>query len=309
MDAKTARKYRRLGKLPSEVNTMDRDWRTRADPFAEVWPEIQEQLPLNPGLEAKTLFADLQRRFPGRFADGQLRTLQRRLKTLAGRSGPAKEVFFAQVHHPGRLAASDFTHCTDLGVTINGVPFDHLIYHFVLTYSNWETGTICFSESLESLSEGLQNALWELGGVPQLHRTDRLTAAVQPGVEGPEAFKQRYQALLHHYGLQAQAIQAGKGNENGDVEQSHHRFKRAVDQALMLRGSRDFPSRRRLRSLPAAAVRAAQCRPRGPPGRGSGRCCGRCRTASGGVQTAAGAGGQRAAPSGWRATSTRWPAG
>src|SRR6266404_4416576 len=118
-----------------------------------------------------------------------------------------------------------------------------MLYHFVLTYSNWEAITICFSESLESLSEGLQNALWELGGAPQMHRTDRLTAAVQPGVEGPESFKQRYQALLSHYGLQGQAIQAGKGNENGDAEQSHNQFKRAVDQALMMRGSRDFTSR------------------------------------------------------------------
>ena len=243
MDPKTACKYRRLGKLPSEVKIMDRDWLTRLDPFAEVWPQMQEQLQLHPGLEAKTLFADLQRRFPGRFADGQLRTLQRRCREWRALEGPAKEVFFAQVHHPGRLCASDFTHCTELGVTINGIPFTHLIYHFVLTYSNWETGTICFSESLESLSEGMQNALWELGGVPQCHRTDRLTAAVQPGVEGSKAFKQRYQALLTHYGLQAQAIQAGKGNENGDVEQSHRQFKRAVDQALMLRGSRDFVSR------------------------------------------------------------------
>ena len=243
MDPKTARKYRRLGKLPSEVKIMDRDWLTRPDPFADVWPQLQEQLQLNPGLEAKTLFADLQRRFPGRFADGQLRTLQRRCREWRALEGPAKEVFFAQIHHPGRLCASDFTHCTELGVTINGIPFTHLIYHFVLTYSNWETGTICFSESLESLSEGLQNALWELGGVPQCHRTDRLTAAVQPGVEGQKAFKQRYQALLTHYGLQAQAIQAGKGNENGDVEQSHHRFKRALAQALMLRGNRDFVSR------------------------------------------------------------------
>jgi hypothetical protein len=76
-----------------------------------------------------------------------------------------------------------------------------------------------------------------------MHRTDRLTAAVQPGVEGAESFKQRYQALLSHYGLQGQAIQAGKGNENGDAEQSHHQFKRALDQALMMRGSRDFTSR------------------------------------------------------------------
>ena len=243
MDAKTARKYRRLGKLPSEVTMMDRDWRTRPDVFAAVWPELEAKLQVHPGLEAKTLFADLQRRFPGRFADGQLRTLQRRVKRWRAESGPAKEVFFAQVHHPGRLAASDFTHCTDLGATINGSPFVHMIYHFVLTYSNWETGTICFSESLESLSEGLQNALWELGGVPQVHRTDRLTAAVQPGVEGPESFKQRYQALLRHYGLQGQAIQAGKGNENGDAEQSHNQFKRALDQALMMRNSRDFASR------------------------------------------------------------------
>jgi hypothetical protein len=243
MDAKTARKYRRLGKLPSEVQPMDRDWRTHPDAFVEVWPELEAQLQLNPRLQAKTLFADLQRRFPGCFANGQLRTLQRRLKRWRAENGPAKEVFFAQVHHPGRIAASDFTHCTDLGVTINGTPFPHMIYHFVLTYSNWETGTVCFSESFESLGEGLQNALWELGGVPQLHRTDRLTAAVQPGVEGPEAFKRRYQALLAHYHLAAQAIQAGKGNENGDVEQRHHRFKEALDQALMLRGSRDFSGR------------------------------------------------------------------
>ena len=242
IDRKTARKYRRLDRLPGEVG-MEHTWRTREDPFDEVWAWLQEQLTLHPRLQAKTLFAALQRLHPGRFADGQLRTLQRRLKRWRAERGPAKEVFFAQVHRPGQLAASDFSHCTDLGVTINGVPFDHMIYHFVLTYSNWETGTICFSESLESLSEGLQNALWELGGVPQLHRTDRLTAAVQPGVEGPEAFKRRYQALLNHYALRAQAIQAGKGNENGDVEQRHRRFKEAVDQALMLRGSRDFPRR------------------------------------------------------------------
>ena len=243
MDAKSARKYRRLGKLPSEVMRMDRNWRTHPDLFAEVWPELEAKLQLNPRLQAKTLLADLQRRFPGRFAAGQLRTLQRRVKRWRAEGGPAKEVFFAQVHHPGRLAASDFTYCTDLGVTINGSPFVHMIYHFVLTYSNWETGTLCFSESLESLSEGLQNALWELGGVPIMHRTDRLTAAVQPGVEGAESFKRRYQALLSHYGLQGQAIQAGKGNENGDAEQSHHQFKRALDQSLMMRGSRDFTSR------------------------------------------------------------------
>src|SRR5262245_64910693 len=151
LDPKTARKYRRLGKLPSEVRSMNRDYRTRPDPFADVWPLLDELLRLNPGLEAKTLFTDLQRRFPGRFADGQLRTLQRHVRQWRAQYGPPKEVFFAQVHHPGRLSASDFTYCTDLHVTLAGLPFDHLIYHFVLTYSNWETCTVCFSECCESL--------------------------------------------------------------------------------------------------------------------------------------------------------------
>jgi hypothetical protein len=151
-------------------------------------------------------------------------------------------VFFAQAHEPGRLAESDFTHMGALGVIIAGEPFDHLVYHFVLTYSNWEAGTVCFSESFESLSEGLQNALWELGGVPRRHRTDRLTAAVNTDPQ-PEMFTRRYQALMTHYGLEAQAIQPRQANENGDVEQSHHRFKQAVDQALMLRGGREFASR------------------------------------------------------------------
>ena len=128
----------------------------------------------NPGLQAKTLFEDLQRRFPGRFPDIQLRTLQRKIKAWRATEGPAKEVFFDQIHRPGQLAASDFTHMNDLHVTLAGEPFDHMVYHFVLTYSNWETATVCFSESFESLSQGLQNALWELGGVPQMHRTDRL---------------------------------------------------------------------------------------------------------------------------------------
>ena len=176
MDEKTARKYVHLGRLPSEL-APQHIWIARPNPFAEVWPEVQALLEVNSGLQAKTLFQELQRRYPGRFADGQLRTLQRHIKRWRTRAEPPKEVFFAQVHEPGRLCASDFTHLTDLGVTIAGAPFPHLAYHFVLTYSNWESVTLCFSESLESLSEGLQNALGELGGVPQRHRTDRLSTA------------------------------------------------------------------------------------------------------------------------------------
>src|SRR3954447_23672548 len=241
VDEKTARKYRDSDPLPSQ-RRVPHTWRTREDPFPDVWTELVDQLRLNPGLQAKTLFDDLQRRHPGRFLDVQLRCLQRRIKQWRALEGPPKEVFFAQTHEPGRLAESDFTHMGTLGVTIAGEPFDHLVYHFVLTYSNWEAGTVCFSESFESLSEGLQNALWELGGVPRRHRTDRLTAAVNTDPE-PEMFTRRYQALMAHYGLEAQAIQPRRANQNGDVEQSHYRFKQAVDQALLLRGSREFVGR------------------------------------------------------------------
>jgi hypothetical protein len=242
MDRKTARKYRDEAKLPSELETWPRAWRTREDSFADVWEEVREQLEASPGLQAKTLFEWLQRRYPGRFQDGQLRTLQRRVRQWEATAGPPKEVFFAQTHYPGRLGASDFTHMTSLGVTIGGQPFDHMVYHFVLTYSNWETASICFSESFESLSDGLQQALWELGGAPQRHRTDRMSLAVNNASESKE-FTRRYHALMDHYGLEMEKINARQAHENGDAEQSHNRFKEAVDQALLLRGSRDFVER------------------------------------------------------------------
>jgi hypothetical protein len=241
MDEKTARKYRRLGKLPSEAGA-SRTWRTREDPFEAVWPEIREKLEINPGLEAKTLFEDLLRRYPGRFGEGQLRTLQRRIKRWRALAGPAKEVFFPQIHRPGELCQSDFTWMTELGVTIAGQPFDHLFYHFTLPYSNWETGRVCVSESFESVSESLQAALWELGGVPRAHRTDRMSTAIK-NTRDRAAFTDRYRALLRHYGLEGAKINAASPHENGDVEGRHNRFKRAVDQALMLRGSRDFDDR------------------------------------------------------------------
>jgi hypothetical protein len=240
MDEKTARKYRNLGKLPTEQEVWPRTYRTRPDPFVDVWEEVQEHLQANPGLQAKTLFAWLRRQYPGQFQDGQLRSLQRRIRQWRATSGPPKEVFFAQTHHPGRLCASDFTHMGGLGITLGGQPFDHLLYHLVLTYSNWETASICFSESFESLSEGLQQALWELGGVPERHRSDRMSAAVN-NLSDKKEFTRRYEALMGHYGLTIEKINARQAHENGDVEQSHRRFKQAVDQALQLRGSRDFP--------------------------------------------------------------------
>jgi len=241
MDEKTARKYLQAGTLPSQMKK-PHTWRTREDPFADVMEAVRGLLGTNPGLEAKTIFEELQRTNEGRFPDGQLRTLQRRVKSWRALEGPGKEMFFPQVHLPGDLCEGDFTSMNELGVTIGEERFDHLLFHFVLTFSNWETGTVCFSESFESLSLGLQNALWELGGVPKRIRTDRMSAAVHKECR-PDEFTPRYQAVLRHYGAQASKTRAHEAHENGDVEQRHHRLKRAVDQGLMLRGSRDFLSR------------------------------------------------------------------
>jgi transposase len=240
MERKTARKWI-TGELPSEKEGR-RLGISREDIFEGIWPEVDDLLENNPGLEAKTVFRFLQNKYPGRFQDGQLRTFQRRVKTWRATEGPPKEVFFSQVHKPGALSECDFTHMKKLGITINGAPFDHLIFHFVLTYSNWETGTVCFSESFESLAEGLQNALWELGGTPEKNRIDRMSTAVNK-TKNPEEFTRRYRGTLGHYRIEPQATNPASPNENGDVESLHGNFKRALDQALMLRGSRDFASR------------------------------------------------------------------
>ena len=242
MSEVTGRRYRELGVLPSEARKRH-DWLTHRDAFDAVWPQVMALLEREPGLQAKTVFEELCRLYPGGFQEGQLRTLQRRIKRWRATCGPAKEVFFPQMHEPGRLGASDFTDCSPLGVTILRSPFDHLLFHFVLTYSNWEHVSIQPSESFEALSEGLQGALRALGGAPKRHRTDQLSAAVRQLAGGGEAFTLRYEALLSHYGISGEKTQPASPQENGDCEQSHHRLKQAIDQALMLRGSRDFDSR------------------------------------------------------------------
>ena len=262
MDVKTARKYLRNGKLPSQVKP-EHTWRTREDPYKEVWEEVSGLLKVESGLEAKTIFEWLQERYPGRFADGQMRTLQRKIRKWRVMEGPGKEVYFAQKHHPGELSASDFTHMNDLWITIEGQRFDHLIYHFVLTYSNWETGTVCFGESFESLSEGLQNALWELGGVPKRHRTDRLSSAVHRMSGAKATFTESYQGLLRHYGMTGEKIQAGKANENGDVEQRHHRFKRGHGTGVADAGKPGVCHPRGVREVYTSVVCPVECGARG----------------------------------------------
>src|SRR5579883_45338 len=233
MSEPTARKYRRSRRLPSQCKP-ERTWRTRPDPFSGLWAEVEALLERDQSIEAKTIFDYLCRKYEGRFSESQLRTLQRRVKVWRATKGEPREVMFAQVHQPGKQAQSDFTFMRDLNVCIAGQPFDHRLYHFCLTYSNWEAATVCFSESFESLSAGLQNALWELGATPAQHRTDSLSAAINNPSQQDE-FTARYRGLLDHYRMTASHSAPGRGHENGDIEQAHHRFKCAVAQELILR--------------------------------------------------------------------------
>ncbi|MBV9914069.1 MAG: IS21 family transposase [Sinobacteraceae bacterium] len=244
MSVRTVRTYERRGQLPSQLK-QPRTYRSRPDPFAEDWPWVAAQLERDPALQGQTLFGLLCERQPGHYQAGQLRTLQRHIATWRAQYGSEREVIFPQVHEPGEAAQSDFTHMSSLGVTLGGVPFPHLVYHLVLVYSNVEAVQICFSESFEALVEGFETCLWQvIGGVPRQHRTDHLSAAIAPlDAEGRAQAKRRYQLLMAHYGLEPTTNNLGVAHENGDVEQEHRQFKRAVDQALRARGSREFADR------------------------------------------------------------------
>lgn len=170
MDPKTARKYREAGRLPSEMKA-PREWRTRVDPFERDWPLVMARLEDAPELESKTLFEWLQSRDPERYEAGQLRTLQRRVRQWRAQQGPDRRVYFAQAHVPGEAAQTDFTWATELGITIGGEPFEHMLCHVVLPYSNWQWATVCHSESLAALKHGVQSALFRLGRVPTRRTT------------------------------------------------------------------------------------------------------------------------------------------
>src|SRR5271165_493344 len=243
MNVKTARKYERAQQLPSAMKRA-RTWATRPNPFAQDWAWVVAQLEGDPALQGSTLFQELCQRFPGRYLPTQIRTLQRHVAHWRAQHGPDREVMFAQVQVPGQRMQTDFTHMEELQVTIAGEPFPHLLSHSVLTYSNVEAIRVCFSETFESLAEGIEAAVWQFGGVPEQHRTDHLGAAIHPLPKAEQdAFKDRYAALMRHYGMTPTLNNTGIAHENGDVEQSHRQFKRVVDQALRLRGSRDFASR------------------------------------------------------------------
>jgi hypothetical protein len=238
LSEKTARKYIKLKDLPS-VSTKERIYRTRIDPFEEHWGELTKMLERSPELQAQTLMTYLVEKYPSRYQQGQVRTLQRRLKVWQAKQGSPKPVIFRQDLKPGRQSQSDWTHMGKLGITIDGQKFSHLLFHFMLPYSGFETVMICESESFATLTKGFEQAASELGGVAAEHRTDNLTAATQ-ALGKNRIFTKRWREFLDHYQVAPSRNNPGISHENGSIEKSHHLFKTAVDQHLMLKGSRDF---------------------------------------------------------------------
>jgi hypothetical protein len=238
MSLRTARKYLNVGEQMGQA----KEWKyrqTHKDVFAGVLPEIEGMLTINPGLQAQTLMQWLIDQYPEQFNWSQRRTLERRISKWRALKGPDQEVMFPQIHIPGRQSQSDWTHCTELEVMVDGQAFPHMLFHFMLPYSGWETACIAHSESFDSLTMGYMKAVAELGAVAEEHRTDNLTAAVI-NHGNSHVFNERWTAFLGHYEVRPSKNNAGVSHENGSVEKSHDLLKNALKQALMLRGSRQF---------------------------------------------------------------------
>jgi len=225
------------GEIPKEKN---REWRTRKDPLHCVWEsELLPLLEKEPHLSGTTLWDYLDEQYPEQYPENLLRTLQRRVKHWRATEGPKKEVMFRQSVPPGHQGLSDFTH-PNTAITIAGEPFTHLLYQFCLAYSSWRyVHIIQGGESYSALADGLQSALHTLGGAPQEHRTDSLSAAYVNNAE-KQYLTDNYQALCQHYGLQPTTNNLGVSHENGAIETLHGALKRRIDQAIKLRGSNDF---------------------------------------------------------------------
>lgn len=252
----TARRIERDPRPPSERRE-PRPWRTREDPLALVWDGfILPLLQSAPGLKPVTVLHELDRAFPGAYGERIRRTLERRMRDWRAVNGPEREVMFPQTHAPGRLGLSDFTDASDLGVTVAGAPLAHRLYHFALAFSGFEHAEVVLGgESFTALAAGLQNALATLGGAPVEHRTDSLSAAFRNlSADAAEDATRRYAALCGHYGMIASRNTRGEAHENGAIESRHAHVKSRLDQALLLRGGRDFDGLAAYRAFLAEAV-------------------------------------------------------
>lgn len=245
MSERTARRIERDPRLPSQKHGGAKPRRQVPDPLEGIWEsDIVPLLETRPGLRPITLLEEMQRRYPDRDWQRLRRTLERRVRAWQGLHGPEREVIFRQDHPPGQQGLSDFTDMGELGVVVAGLPLDHRLYHFTLAYSGWEyVEVVLGGESYTALACGLQNALWTLAGAPAEHRSDSLSAAFRNLDDDARIDQtQRYAALCDHYGMIVSRNNPGLAHENGTIESHHGHLKRAIEQALVLRGSRDFDS-------------------------------------------------------------------
>ena len=234
------------GEITTPVN---RHWRTRKDPFESVWEsELVPILEREPSLTGITLWDYLDECYPDQYPEQLLRTLQRRVKHWQVTQGPDQDVIFRQSVPAGHQGLSDFTH-PRTAITIAGEPFKHLLYQFRLAYSGWRYAHIVQGgESYSALADGLQTALHKLGGSPQEHRTDSLSAAYVNAAQ-KQRLTDDYQALCQHYSMRPTTNNLGVSHENGAIEAPHGSLKRRIEQAVKLRGSADFSSLREYRSF------------------------------------------------------------
>lgn len=264
MSRQTAAKYEKADRMPSRDKTA-RTWRTRENPFQDVWPRIEGILKDAPGVQAKMIFDLLQREHPGRFNDNQLRTLQRQVRTYRATQGKDtnNEVFFPQAHRPGEAMQTDFTRTDELQMTVQGESYAPLLCQSVLPYSKWRWATPTRSESTQALIEGVQAALFRLGAVPKFHQTDNSTGATHRVGSGSREFNDDYKKAMEHLGLIPRTTAVGKKEQNGSVEAHNGALKRLLTQNLLLRGSRDFESEKAFRDW-LRDILLASNRPRGP---------------------------------------------
>ncbi len=240
MSAATAYRIQSDPRLPS-TKAQPRE-RRRPDPLGAIFEqEVVPMLAAAPGLRPIAIFEEMIRRHP-ELGAGIRRTLERRIRAWRALHGAEREVIFRQTHEPGRMGLSDFTDMGDLDVTIGGLALDHRLYHFRLVYSGFEHAHVVLGgESFVALAEGLQNALWALGGAPFEHRSDSLSAAFRNlGPDAREDMTRRYDGLCAHYGMTPTRNNKGVAHENGSVESSHGHIKAIIKDALLMRASADF---------------------------------------------------------------------
>ena len=239
MHRETATKYLEAGEGPQPEKKRGR---RRPDPLTTIWPGAERLLLDAPEVEAKALFEHLLAGGAAPQAQKALRTFQRRVLSWRRHHGPPKEVFFPQAREPGASLQLDWTHSAELGVSIAGQKWEQLLCHAVLPYSNWEWAVPCRSESMLSMRQGLQAALWAVGGVPTKLQTDHSSTAthVLHRTTGIRGFNVEYLALCRHLGLEPCTINPSCPHENGDIESANGHLKRRLATHLTLRGSREF---------------------------------------------------------------------